>query len=82
MEHKTHKGIYYFPTYRAAHTFAFQNGYPTNRIINYSRGWAIQGGISGDYAGPHGLKIGDWYPRGVDKPLRQRKLPHGLVLIK
>jgi len=56
----THKGVYYFASVELAKDYAEKNGYPTNRIIHYGLGWAIQGGNGGDYAGPHGLKIGDW----------------------
>lgn len=55
-----YKGHYYFETHDDARSYALQHGYPTDRIIAYSRGWAIQGGVSGDYAGPHGLKVGNW----------------------
>lgn len=64
----TYKGVYYFETHEAAHAYATEHGYPTDRIIPYTRGHAIQGGLSGDYAGPHGLKVGDW-PHAVLKPL-------------
>ena len=50
---KTRKSVYYFPTYREAHTFAESGGFPTDRIIQYGLGWAIQLGISCDYVGPH-----------------------------
>ena len=56
----THKGVYYFPTLRDAREFAKAQGYPTMHIHGFHRGYAIQGGVSGDYAGPHGLIIGDW----------------------
>ncbi len=56
---KAYKGIYYFPCnwpkasgWRAAHDYAIKHGWPTNRIISYSRGWAIQTRISGPYVGP------------------------------
>jgi hypothetical protein len=46
------KGIYYFPTFQAAHAFARDYRFPTNRIIPYQIGWAIQKYISGPYVGP------------------------------
>ena len=49
---KTHKGIYYFPTFPAARAYASLNGWPTNRINRFERGWAIQIRISGPYVGP------------------------------
>ena len=51
-----HKGIYYFATYETARTYAQLCGYPTNRIIEYQRGWAIQLRVSGDYVGPNTSK--------------------------
>lgn len=49
---KLHKGIFYFPTWREAHDYATRHGHPTDRIIYYARGWAIQLRISGPYVGP------------------------------
>ena len=49
----THKGIYYFPTYESARNYAREHGAPTNRIISYGRGWAIQLHVSGPYVGPN-----------------------------
>lgn len=49
---KTSKGIYYFPTYLEARRYALANGYPTDRIISYGKGWAIQLFVSGPYVGP------------------------------
>lgn len=54
---KVHKGVYYFRTFEDARDYALGRGYPTNRIIKYGRGWAIQAEPGGDYAGPHGLKF-------------------------
>ncbi len=48
----THKGIFYFKDWSAAHGFAAAHALPLNRIICYQRGWAIQLRISGPYAGP------------------------------
>lgn len=48
---KTYKDTYYFPTYQAARTYAEVGMMPTNRIIEYGRGWAIQFHVSGPYAG-------------------------------
>lgn len=81
MRKTTHKGTYYFANHAGAQLFAQKHGYPTDRIIQYERGWAIQGGVSGDYAGPHGLKIGDW-PNAVLKrnPIEVREMTHAEVL--
>ncbi len=49
---KVSKGIYYFDSYKLARDYASLFGYPTNRIINYDLGWAIQLRISGPYVGP------------------------------
>ncbi len=46
-----YKGIYYFTTASAAHVYAEKNGYPTDRIIQYTRSWAIQLRVSGPYVG-------------------------------
>ena len=50
---KTHKGIYYFKTTADAREWAKKNGWPTDRIIEYQIGYAIQAGINGNYAGPN-----------------------------
>lgn len=47
------KDVYYFATYERAYDYAKNNGYPTNRIIEYGYGYAIQLRISGPYVGPH-----------------------------
>jgi len=49
--YKTSKGIFYFPTFQAARKHAQDNGHPTNRIIEYQKGWAIQLRVSGPYVG-------------------------------
>jgi hypothetical protein len=49
---RTHKGVYYFPTFDAARDYAMSHHWPRDRIIFYTLGWAIQRGISGDYIGP------------------------------
>lgn len=54
---KAYRGIYYFSgdgdTGREeAVAFAVAHNWPTDRIQNYVRGWAIQNGVSGNYAGP------------------------------
>lgn len=48
----TKKGIYYFPSYELARKFALANSFPTDRIISYKLGWAIQLKVSGPYVGP------------------------------
>lgn len=48
----TRKGIYYFLKYQDAASYASRRGYPTDRIIRYDLGWAIQLRVSGPYVGP------------------------------
>lgn len=50
------KGIYYFASYEAARDYARKRDYPTDRIIRYGLGWAIQLRVSGPYVGPERLK--------------------------
>lgn len=45
----TRKGITYWPTFSAARTYAKSHGHPTDRIIEYGLGWAIQLRKSGPY---------------------------------
>jgi hypothetical protein len=52
---KTHRGIYYWPTLVAARTWAVEHGWPTDRLIGYERGYAVQAYKSGYYAGPSNL---------------------------
>ena len=47
-----HRGHYYFPSFESAHAWAKTNNWPTEFIREYGRGWAIQSGKSGNYAGP------------------------------
>ena len=47
----TWKGIYYFPTFSAARAYAVGHNHPTDRIIAYKLGWAIQLRVSGPYVG-------------------------------
>lgn len=56
---KIHKGIYYFPSYSEAFKYASDNGYPTDRIISYQLGWAIQLYKSGPYVGDHDNQSND-----------------------
>ncbi len=46
---KVHHGTWYWPDYQAARDFAECFGLPTDRIIPYTRGWAIQLRKSGPY---------------------------------
>jgi hypothetical protein len=48
---KTHNNIYYFPTYKDAKEYAITNRHPTDRIIAYELGYAIQLRVSGPYVG-------------------------------
>lgn len=54
----TKKGIYYFPTFQSARAFANVHALPTDRIISYTSGWAIQRETSGPYWGPQGWDVG------------------------
>ena len=49
---RTHKDIYYFERHCDAAKYAIDNNWPTDRIINYGLGWAIQIRVSGPYVGP------------------------------
>ncbi len=60
---KTVRGIYYFKTRELAKAWAEENGWPTDRIIDYEKGLAVQSGASGNYAGP-GKKPAEW--RGTE----------------
>ena len=52
MAKKSRKGTYYWTTYDEAYAWAAENGWPTDRILEYGLGWAIQAGCGGKYAGP------------------------------
>jgi len=56
VRYKTHKGVYYFLTPAEAVRWGWGHGWPTTepegRIVEYQRGYAIQAGPSGNYAGP------------------------------
>lgn len=45
----TRNGTTYWPTYEDARAYAEAHGYPTDRIIAYLAGWAIQLRVSGPY---------------------------------
>ncbi|CAN5813034.1 hypothetical protein BH20PSE1_BH20PSE1_00880 [soil metagenome] len=49
---KQSKGIYYFPTDALAREYAVQVGAPSDRIIEYGKGHAIQLKRGGNYVGP------------------------------
>jgi hypothetical protein len=51
LKMRIYKGVYYFPTYKTAKNYAEENNFPTNRIIRYGRGHAIQLKVSGSYVG-------------------------------
>jgi len=53
---KIYKNIFYFKKFIIAREWAENNGWPIDRIIRYQRGWAIQFGKSGNYAGPKDLR--------------------------
>ena len=46
------KDVFYFDTFVSARDYAERNKWPTDRIIHYGLGWAIQLRISGPYVGP------------------------------
>lgn len=48
----THQGVWYFDTERAAEDYATKVGVSPDRVIEYTRGFAIQDGVSGPYVGP------------------------------
>jgi hypothetical protein len=59
----THRGIYYFPSFSDAFRYAQQVGAPTDRIIAYERGYAIQLHVSGPYVGAQSSCLGcRWCP--------------------
>ena len=47
--YKTVKGVTYFPSYHVAVGYAISNGLPTDRVIAYDLGYAIQERVSGPY---------------------------------
>jgi hypothetical protein len=49
---RIHRGVYYFPSFEAARAYAREHGHPTDRIIHYGLGWAVQLYVSGPYVGP------------------------------
>jgi len=49
----TRKGVYYWTNEKGAKRWATDNDWPTDRIILYGRGYAVQCGQSGNYAGPN-----------------------------
>ena len=50
--YKTFKGVFYFSGYTAAKDYAQNHSFPTDRIISFGRGAAIQLRVSGPYVGP------------------------------
>jgi hypothetical protein len=48
----THKGIFYFGTYEDAEQWAVNHDWPTGFIRDFERGFAVQSGDFGNYAGP------------------------------
>ena len=50
--YQTFRNVYYFPSFGEALAYATQNNWPSDRIIHYTRGWAIQLKVSGPYVGP------------------------------
>jgi len=60
---KTHSGVWYFGTFETALDWAERNGWPTHRIIEYARGFAVQSGPSGNYAGPDDVLPRLWQGR-------------------
>ena len=48
---KEFRNVYYFESFNDAISYALKHDYPTDRIIHYDRGWAIQLRVSGPYVG-------------------------------
>lgn len=53
-------GVWYWRSANLARAWAEANGWPTDRILEFGRGWAVQAGRSGNYAGPGSLKPEPW----------------------
>lgn len=53
---KQHKGTFYFKYHEDALKYAIEGNWPTDRLIQYQRGWAIQLRRSGPYVGPEAIK--------------------------
>lgn len=70
---KTYKGVHYFKDEAAAKKWAGEHGWPTDRIVGYERGFAIQAGASGNYAGP-GEKPKAW--KGTAKGVLKKDDPN------
>lgn len=66
---RVYGGIWYWPTYQGARAFILETGGCTcqaspskwSRIVEYQRGYAVQAGRSGNYAGP-GVSPMTWPP--------------------
>jgi hypothetical protein len=56
----THKGIWYFRTEAAAAELAKTIPGNAVRIVEYSLGFAVQNGFSGEYLGPACLNPKEW----------------------
>jgi len=54
---KIKSGVYYFPSKEKALAWADINYWPTDRIIEYGLGFAIQVVVSGPYAGPDHIEV-------------------------
>lgn len=54
---RTSKGIYYFKFYQDARDYALKHNWPSDRIIPYIKGWAIQLYRSGPYVGPKSVEL-------------------------
>lgn len=66
-----HKGVYYWPSFEAARDYAVERSLPTDRIISYQLGWAIQLRISGPYVGPAaGPDLVCWEYQANREPIR------------
>jgi len=63
----THKGVFYFTERESAHAWAVDNEWPTDRIIPYGLGYAVQACVSGRYAGPdeHPYTHGETWNRHI-----------------
>ena len=68
-----HAGVWYWPTRDAARDFAATDPL-WSRVLEYGRGWAVQAGHSGNYAGP-GVEPRPW--RGLADFYARRRAERG-----
>ena len=56
---ETHDGVYYFDTRGEARSWALENDWPTDRIVEFERGFGVQSERGGSYAGPEASAASD-----------------------